>query len=67
MNLSLGYDGRDLSVEANFHTETPGNTQAANAAAQQTVDGRAVRLYEVAIRFLRDIYQLHLEEGNADE
>jgi hypothetical protein len=63
MQLSLGQDAEGITLDFNFHTETPGTTVAANAAARAAVAGRMVQLRDKALEFSRDIYRLQLEEG----
>lgn len=66
MLLSLGYNGVAVDVDINFHSETPGNTVAANAAARAAVEGRILRLKGAALDFLSSIYHLRLEEGEGN-
>lgn len=61
MQLSIGQEADGVSIDFNFHTDTPGPTAAANEAARQAVAGRVVQLRDVALGFLHDIYQLQLE------
>jgi hypothetical protein len=67
MNFSLGYDTPAITIEINYHTETPGSSAAANQIARTAVAGRVVRLRDAAVRFLHDTYGLRLENGDGDE
>lgn len=67
MMLTLSYDNESVSIEINFHTETPGSTTTANQTAMAAVDGRVVQLRDAALALLRDTYDLRLEEEEEDE
>lgn len=63
MQLALGQGAEGIGIDFNFHTDTPGPVLEANATARRAVAGRVVELRDAALTFLRDIYDLHLEEG----
>jgi hypothetical protein len=63
MLLSLGQDADGVTLDFNFHTETPGTAAAATEAARAAVAGRVVQLRDAALGFVHDIYRLQLEEG----
>jgi hypothetical protein len=67
MNFSLGYDTQAVTIEINYHTETPGPSAVANQTALAAVAGRVVTLRDAALRFLHDTYGLRLEDGDGDE
>ena len=62
LNLSLVFDGRELTVEFNFHTET-----SDNQASQDAVHDRAIRLRDSALLLLDQTYNLQLNDGDDDE
>ncbi len=66
LNLSLAYDGA-LSIDVNFHAETPGKTAVANKAALDALENRSVRLRDMTIDFLATVYELKLDKGEHDE
>jgi hypothetical protein len=61
LNLTLLFDGQDLAVEFNYHTETTDN-----ATARAAVDHRAIRLRDASLRILDETYQLEPVEGDGD-
>lgn len=61
LNLTLLFDGQDLTIEFNYHTET-----TENAVARAAVDHRAIRLRDASIRILDETYQLQPAEGDVD-
>jgi hypothetical protein len=63
MQVTLGQDAEGVGIDINFHTDTPGTTDAANKIAREAVVGRIVQLRNAALSFLHDIYKLRLEEG----
>jgi hypothetical protein len=67
LNLILAFDGAAVTIDLNFHTETPGKTLIANSTAREAVDGHLMRLRGEAISFIGDIYNLRLEGDDGDE
>ena len=62
LNLTLAYDGQELTIEFNYHTEAPDN-----AAAQAAVNNRVLRLRDDSLRLLRDVYNLELAPGGEND
>jgi hypothetical protein len=62
LNLALGFDGQELTIEFNFHTETTDNE-----ASREAVHNRAIRLRNDALRLLDQTYHLQLNDGDDDE
>ncbi len=61
LNLTLAWNGRDMDVEFNYHTET-----AENAVALASVTGRILELREAALRVLEQTYALRIELKDDD-
>lgn len=62
LNLTLAYDGSEMTIEFNYHTDTSDNESARSA-----VTNRALRLRDESLRMLRDVYTLELTgEGESD-
>jgi len=53
LNLTLLFDGSEVNIDFNFHTETN-----SNPTAQTAVTNRMLRLREAALTFLDSIYHL---------
>ncbi len=62
LNLALAYDGQELTIEFNYHSEAPDN-----AAALVAVTNRVLRLRDDSLRLLRDIYNLELPAGGQND
>jgi len=62
LNLTLTYDGQEMTFEFNYHTE-----MADNAAAQVAVSNRALRLRDDSLRLLREVYNLELTAGGEND
>jgi hypothetical protein len=58
LNASLIFDGQNVAIEFNFHTETN-----ENSVALQTVNQRAIGLRDAALKLLNDVYKLQPSEG----
>jgi hypothetical protein len=67
LNLTLGYDGSAVTIDMNYHTETPGKTLDANAIARASVANRTKSLRDQAVELIGEIYNLRLEGGASDE
>jgi len=53
LNLTFVLEGENLAVEFNFHTET-----TVNQTAREAVRDRAIRLRDLSLGLLADLYQL---------
>lgn len=58
LNASLIFDGQNIAIEFNFHTETD-----ENSAALHAVNQRAIGLRDEALKLLNDVYKLQPSEG----
>jgi hypothetical protein len=62
LNLSLAFDGRAVTTEFNYHTDT-----TSNETAREAVSNRLLRLRDLSIRLLEQAYQLEFAaEGNGN-
>jgi hypothetical protein len=62
LNLTLAFDGRAVTTEFNYHTDT-----TSNETAREAVRNRLLRLRDLSIRLLEQAYQLELAaEGNGN-
>jgi len=62
LNLSLLFNGREVTFDFNFHKEA-----ATAAAARNAVQDQLVALRDQAIKFMIDVYGLQLENEDDDE
>jgi hypothetical protein len=62
LNLSLAYDGNTTLFDFNYHTEL-----GTNAAAQEAIDQRTLRLRDESIRILDLTYHLRLKDGTLND
>ncbi len=58
LNMTRVFDGQEIVIEFNFHTETS-NNETARAAVNQ----RVIRLRDESIRLLKEVYRLQPVEG----
>jgi len=59
MNLTLLFDGRSVTAEFNYHTDT-----TSNQTAREAIQGRVLGLRDTAIRLLQQVYHLEVAEDN---
>lgn len=58
LNLSLVFNGQEVTIEFNFHTET-----TENSVALQAVSDRVIVLRDQALQLLKNVYELQPSEG----
>jgi hypothetical protein len=62
LNLALIFDGREVTIEFNYHTEA-----TSNETAREAVRNRLIRLRDLSAELLERAYHLELApEGNSD-
>lgn len=61
LNLTLVFDGQELTVEFNYHTETTNNQ-----TAREAIHDKVIGLRDSALRLLNQVYQLEVAEGAED-
>lgn len=61
LNLTLLFDGKGVTAEFNFHTET-----TSNEAARKAIQGRVLGLRDTAIQLLKEVYHLELAQEYND-
>jgi hypothetical protein len=57
LNLTLLFDGKAVTAEFNYHTDTPNNV-----TAREAVHERTLRLRDAASGLLRQVYRLEVNE-----
>ncbi len=59
--LTLVFDGQEVTVEFNYHTETTNNE-----TAREAIHNRVLGLRDSALQLLNQVYQLEVAEGEDD-
>ena len=59
VNLTLTFDGQEVTIEFNYHTDTTNNE-----AAREAIQGKVLRLREASLQLLSKVYLLEEEKDN---